>query len=84
MWHHVASCGIVGQHYVVAQLQPHFLSPFHSLNKGVSNQDVEHILSIHKHDQAIMISERSNKTIMTKVTHPQRTKIVQPLGMYPI
>ena len=30
----------------------------------------------------IMISERSNEMIMTKVAHPQRMKTVQPLGMY--
>ena len=30
----------------------------------------------------IMISGRSNEMIMTKVAHPQRMTIVQPLGMY--
>ena len=32
----------------------------------------------------IMISGRSNETIATKVTCPQRTKIIKPLGVYPI
>ena len=30
----------------------------------------------------IKLSERSNKTIMIEIAHPQRTKTVQPLGMY--
>ena len=32
----------------------------------------------------VMISKRSNEMIMTRVACPQRTKIIQPLGMYPI
>ena len=32
-------------------------------------KDAQHILSIHKYDQA---SERSKEMIMTKIAHPQR------------
>ena len=45
-------------------------------------KDAQHVLSIHKYDQAHLDSERSKKMIMTKITHPCRTKTIQPLGMY--
>ena len=32
----------------------------------------------------IMISKRSNETIVTKITCPQRMRTIQPLGIYPI
>ena len=45
-------------------------------------EDVQHILSIYKYDQAYHDKQKSNKMIATKVTCPQRTMIIQPLGTY--
>ena len=47
-------------------------------------KDVQHILSIHKYDQAYHDKQKSNEMIATKVACPQRLMIVLPLGMYPI
>ena len=47
-------------------------------------EDVQHILSIHKYDQAYHDKQKSNEMIMTKVACPQRMMIVLPLGMYPV
>ena len=48
------------------------------------NEDVQHILSIHKYDHTYHNKQKSSKTITTKVACPQRMMIVVPLGMYPI
>ena len=47
-------------------------------------EDVQHILSIHKYDQAYHDKQKSNEMIATKVACHQRLMIVLPLGMYPI
>ena len=47
-------------------------------------EDVQHILSIHKYDQAYHNKQKSNEMIMTKVACPQRMPIFLPLGAYPI
>ena len=48
-------------------------------------KDAQHVLSIHKNTiKLIMISTRSKEVIATNIAHHQRTKTVQPLGMYPI
>ena len=44
----------------------------------------QYILSSTSMTKLIMTSGRSNEMIMTKVTCPQRTMIIRPLGMYPI
>ena len=47
-------------------------------------EDVQHILSIHNMTKHIMISEKSDEMIVTKVACPQKLMIILPLGMYPI
>ena len=47
-------------------------------------RDVQHILSIHKYDQAYHDKRKSIEMIVTMVTCPQRMMIILPLGMYPI
>ena len=47
-------------------------------------KDVQHICPSTSMIKLIMISRRSNKMIVTKVACPQRTKITQTLGMFPI
>ena len=43
---------------------------------------VQHILSIHKYDQAYHDKQKHNEMIVTKVSSPQRMTIILPLGMY--
>ena len=45
-------------------------------------EDIQYILSIHEYDQAHHNKQKSNETIATKVTCPQRMAVVLPLGMY--
>ena len=47
-------------------------------------EDAQHILSIHKYNQAYHDKWKSNEMMMTKVTCSQRMMIVLPLGIYPI
>ena len=47
-------------------------------------EDAQHILSIHKYDQAYHDKQKSNEMTTTKVACPQRMTIILPLGTYPI
>ena len=47
-------------------------------------EDAQHILSIHKYDQAYHDKQKRNKMIAAKVTCPQKMIIILPWGPYPI
>ena len=46
-------------------------------------EDAQHVLLIHKYNQAYHDKWKKQQDDCNKIAHPQRTKTVQPLGMYP-
>ena len=47
-------------------------------------EDAQHILFIHKYDQAYPDKQKKKQDNRNKIACPQRMKIIQPLGTYPI